>query len=208
MNLVTRGRWGARSPTKVVMISPTADFVVVHHTAGSPGSTVDYSYRLVRSTQNYHMNSKRYYDIAYNFLFDQHGNIYEGRGWDARNGANRPENQESISVCFLGDSRHHILTPKAKAALVSFMKEARKRGFTEPWKGHRDVSTEGTTCPGDPLYVYINSREFRAAVMEKRYKYTLSQLRDKTRALRMRGWSWRAIKRTKWWRAFKRRGGK
>jgi N-acetylmuramoyl-L-alanine amidase len=79
-------------------------FTVIHH-----GGIKDYCSSqeecaaIVRSYQDYHMDSKGWNDIGYNFLVGEDGNVYEGRGWETV-GAHAPTyNTKSIGICIIGD---------------------------------------------------------------------------------------------------------
>jgi hypothetical protein len=61
----------------------------VHHTATSNDYTADRAAAIVRSICDYHVRTLNYDDIAYNFLIDKFGVIYEGRGRRCRSRAYR-----------------------------------------------------------------------------------------------------------------------
>ena len=75
--IVTRAQWGAnealrhRSPT----FNSTVTKIVVHHT-GTPNDITDYA-GLARGIFTNELNNG-YIDIAYNWLIDPNGRIYEG----------------------------------------------------------------------------------------------------------------------------------
>ena len=62
--------------------------VYVHHSAGPQQQTV-------RTIQNFHMDSRGWSDIAYNWLVNDQGDIFEGRGWGIVGGATKNENSTS-----------------------------------------------------------------------------------------------------------------
>ena len=76
--IVTRAEWGADEHLRKA--APDYDSVVekliVHHTV-TPNGPRDPD-AVVRSIMAFH-TSREYIDIAYNFLIDEHGRIYEGR---------------------------------------------------------------------------------------------------------------------------------
>ena len=76
--VVTRAEWGADEHLRKA--APDYDSVVekliVHHTV-TPNGPRDPD-AVVRSIMAFH-TSREYIDIAYNFLIDEHGRIYEGR---------------------------------------------------------------------------------------------------------------------------------
>ncbi len=77
--ICTRSCWGARSASSSQMSG--LNRAIIHHTAGgeynTTGLTSSKSY--VRAIQNMHMNSRGWSDIAYHFLTDKFGNLFEGR---------------------------------------------------------------------------------------------------------------------------------
>jgi hypothetical protein len=54
-------------------------FAVVHHTVGTNSYSPAESPGIVRGIQAYHQNTLHYCDIAYHFLIDRYGTIFEGR---------------------------------------------------------------------------------------------------------------------------------
>jgi hypothetical protein len=76
--IVTRAQWGAneslRKPGRIY--NSTVSKIIVHHT-GTPNSITDYP-GLARSIFSHEVNNG-YIDIAYNWLIDPNGRIYEGR---------------------------------------------------------------------------------------------------------------------------------
>ncbi len=80
-NIISRAQWGAneswRNQDPDVGTTIIAGFI--HHTA----STNDYSSSQgpaqMRNLYSYYTQSLKYKDLAYNFLVDKYGNVYEGR---------------------------------------------------------------------------------------------------------------------------------
>jgi hypothetical protein len=83
----TRSEWGAAAPQKRAPFTiPAASRrgVVIHHNgppmAGlidTPEKSLDY----VRAIQRYHQQTNGWSDVAYSFLFDNFGQVFECRGW-------------------------------------------------------------------------------------------------------------------------------
>ncbi|MCD6544287.1 MAG: N-acetylmuramoyl-L-alanine amidase, partial [Flavobacteriaceae bacterium] len=85
--------------TNPSVINPT--HIVVHHSAGQTNSS-DFA-AVVRSYWDYHVNSRGWADIGYNWLIDPNGIVYEGRG-DRIRGAHSPcMNAISTGICFIGN---------------------------------------------------------------------------------------------------------
>src|SRR5688572_21786255 len=89
-----RGCWNARNPQCSISSMAALNRAVVHHTASSGHYStggLNESKGNVRGTQNYHMDSNGWCDIAYHFLVDKHGNIFEGRAHSADSDWGRPQ---------------------------------------------------------------------------------------------------------------------
>jgi hypothetical protein len=148
--MITRSDWGARAPKGRNPIAAKSGGIVIHHT----GSTTPVKshwpgcWERWRGHQNYHMDRKGWLDIAYNHLVCPHGFHFEGRGWDSQNGANKPENGSTLSICWEGGMAD---TPgnAAVATINRLIAEAIPRGWARRVRGHGEVSTTGTDCPGN-----------------------------------------------------------
>jgi hypothetical protein len=94
------------------------------------------------------MDRKGWLDIAYNHLVCPHGFHFDGRGWDTQNGANLPENGSTLSICWEGGMAD---TPgdAVIATINRLIAEAIPRGWARRVRGHVEVSTTGTDCPGN-----------------------------------------------------------
>ncbi len=79
-NMITRSRWGAMAQDGCEANSDTIKAVAVHHTAGSNNYSSGQSASIVRGIQYYHEVTLGWCDIGYNFLVDQYGQIFEGKG--------------------------------------------------------------------------------------------------------------------------------
>ena len=51
---------------------------VVHHGASAPCTTQASCINMVKSYQNLHMDTNGWFDIGYNFIVGEDGNVYEG----------------------------------------------------------------------------------------------------------------------------------
>ena len=148
MLYLSRTQWGAQPPkggafTRLNRRRVTG--VVVHH---SGVERPPHGVEAVRAYERHHL-SKGWDGIAYNWLVDETGTIFEGRGWDARGGATKGWNAKSISICYTG---YGYRQPNG-SVLKSFqtlVDEAEAR-FKKPlWvTTHRRKGQ--TTCPGDWL---------------------------------------------------------
>ena len=73
--------------------------IVVHHSgvANPPEGVV-----AVRAYERYHMDTRGWNAIAYNWLVDERGVIYEGRGPGIVSGATKHYNHKTESICYTG----------------------------------------------------------------------------------------------------------
>lgn len=81
--MVSRDEWLAQPPNDVLadLILPV-NRVIITHTATDSCETQAQCTLRVRLMQTYHMESKNWDDIGYNFMVGGDGDVYEGRGWD------------------------------------------------------------------------------------------------------------------------------
>ncbi|HUF83926.1 MAG TPA: peptidoglycan recognition protein, partial [Acidimicrobiia bacterium] len=130
-NLISRAGWGANENLRLANCPGGPDYMsavklaVVHHTVNSNSYSAGQGPQLVRGIYGYHTQSLGYCDIAYNFLVDRYGNVYEGRygGTDrAVMGAHaRGFNTASTGVALIGDFRTAVPPAEAIDALVQLL---------------------------------------------------------------------------------------
>jgi hypothetical protein len=185
--MVMRSSWGGDLPwacdDESVGIWYEVRVGVVHHTVNSnsyaPGEVVG----MLRAMWGYHTGTLGYCDIAYNFLIDRFGTIYEGRQGGITKaviGAHTGGfNRASTGIAILGTLSDvppttasytslvnllawklqlHFVNPLAPATLVAGAnnnKYAEGTVVTWPWSilGHRDASA--TECPGNTMYAQM-----------------------------------------------------
>lgn len=151
MKIITRAQWGARPPRSVHRIALPTPRLWVHHSADDRQGTA-----AVRAHQAFHMDHRGWSDIAYSFLIDDHGNIYEGRGPGVAGGHTAGDNTKSHAICLLGNFEHRHPTPAALDALVELARHGRDQGWWVPTLGgHRDAPGASTACPGRHLYAVL-----------------------------------------------------
>ena len=198
--MTMRSQWGgdlAWNPSADCAPGPeiarTFKFAVVHHTVNSNTYAPPDSTGIVRAIWQYHVGTLGYCDIAYNFLIDRYGKIFEGRrgGIDmaviaAHTGG---FNTASTGVAWIGTWTAEQPPQAAWDAMVNLLAWKLsvhgvdpKLGFTTTsngggsrWPagtvvsfpsaivGHRDLWP--TECPGDAFYPRM--AELRAAVQPK-----------------------------------------
>ena len=73
--------------------------IVVHH-SGVPNPPDGVA--AIRAFERYHMETRGWNAIAYNWLVDERGVIYEGRGPGIVSGATKHYNFKTESICYSG----------------------------------------------------------------------------------------------------------
>jgi len=107
--IYTRDVWGARpfACAGGPEYAPKLKFAVVHHTVNSNNYTPQSVASMIRGIQAYHMDANGYCDIAYHFIVDRFGGIWEGRAGGMSlpviGGHSGGFNTGSTSVALLGD---------------------------------------------------------------------------------------------------------
>ncbi|MEU4625515.1 N-acetylmuramoyl-L-alanine amidase [Actinoplanes sp. NPDC023801] len=183
--LTTRSGWGADE--SIVKEPPeytgAVHVVFVHHTASGNDYACDESASIVRGIERFHVRSKGWNDIGYNFLVDRCGRIFEGRAGGVHRsvlGAHTLGfNANASAVAVIGDHRSAAIPaearasvaqlaayklgawnnpPLGKAGLVSGGSDRYPAGQTAVLhriSGHRD--TGRTECPGNALYSQLSA---------------------------------------------------
>jgi hypothetical protein len=152
---ISRTQWGAKPPaTANGRFTPLRKWrvqgVVVHHGGVKhPPKGV----AAVKAFERHHL-SKGWDGIAYNWLVDETGTIFEGRGWGARGGATKWWNSKSVSVCYTGWG-HDPVGVNVLESIKALTVEAGVR-FGKLW-----VSTHrlkgSTDCPGGWLADWVEA---------------------------------------------------
>jgi hypothetical protein len=178
-----REEWAVDRPPTGPLDDEDVRFLIVHHSASHNGHTGDDVPAILRSFYDFHTSQRGWNDIAYNFLVDAEGGIWEGRAGSLQGpvagdatGGNQGFTQ---LVCVIGDYSTRQPTPASMTSLVellawlaeryeisttagsqaSFASRGSNRHpagtevTTPTITGHRTMSL--TTCPGDELNGYV-----------------------------------------------------
>ena len=181
-SIISRAQWGA-NPAYLNLpcpgVAPDLKMAFVHHTDTTNSYTKSQSAGVVRGIYAYHTNSRGYCDIAYNFLIDKYGQIFEGRSGGITNnviGAHTGGyNYESVGVALLGNYSSARPSSAMLTALTNLLawrldvahvpptgivtmrtgegNDHRAPGTLVNFNriaGHRDASY--TSCPGSYVY--------------------------------------------------------
>jgi uncharacterized protein YgiM (DUF1202 family) len=140
--------------------------VIIHH--ADTGNFHDPVLEM-RSIYYFHTVTRGWGDIAYNYLVDFMGNVYEGRvGGETAVGCHAEGyNAGSCGVCLMGRFFSDPATPEMHNAIVWISSWAARDldptgaapfhdiGNLPTICGHRDVNN--TSCPGDEFYVQLDT---------------------------------------------------
>ena len=166
----------------------------VHHTATSNSYTSDEVRGIIRSIYRYHVLSRDFYDIGYNFLIDRFGRIWEG----AYGGVHRAVvaahtkyyNSQSFGVGAIGNFQERSVPSRvlnAYAALIAWKFDVHGVHYARNTarytndgahnlpvvSAHRD--TKSTACPGKYLYAKLPTIRSRAQdILADRVKLRLT----------------------------------
>lgn len=154
---VTRAGWGARSPRNWQRLTPSYGTTI--HWNGprlgpySPTSSAG----KVRAIQRFHLDERGWSDIAYSYLVDRYGVIFEGRGLNRRtaaNGTNRG-NGSAYAICYLGGEGDGFTQEGSRAIhdLVTWLRRYGRAGGAV--NGHG--GWKATACPGPEILARIRT---------------------------------------------------
>jgi hypothetical protein len=178
--IISRAGWGADESLKrgSPILFDRLGVVFVHHTASASNYGAADVPALIRGFYRFHVLSRGWFDIGYNYLVDRYGRIYEGRSGGITNNVRGAQvsgfNTGSAGVALIGtyssasptpaqltalrdvvawrlDLAH--VDPLATSHLVSAGGDRYAAGVVVPVKaisGHRDVGS--TDCPGAVMY--------------------------------------------------------
>jgi hypothetical protein len=197
--IIPRSAWGAdeglrlRQCPEGPAYAPTTKVGFVHHTATSNAYAPEESAAIIRGIYAFHVNGRGWCDIAYNFLVDQYGQIFEGRyggmAWPVIGGHTGGFNTESFGVAMIGSFEAVAPPPATTAAVAHVLAWKLGRSYQDPHasaqllsrcvencrypagsvitfgavSGHRDATL--TDCPGDAGYVQVANMRSTAAAM-------------------------------------------
>ena len=116
-----RSAWGARSFRGTPDYSSRIILAVIHHSATANGYSPGDVPGMIAGIQAFHQDGRGWSDIAYNFVVDRFGGLWEGRA----GGIDRPvigghafgANTSTIGVCYLGTAS--ASAPISNAALAT-----------------------------------------------------------------------------------------
>ena len=167
-HILSREEWGARAislvaPEEYGLFDPQANpegvlyysgelqqvlnTIVVHHSALSNAGPDE--------IQALHMDKRGFADVAYHFMIDSTGQIFEGRPIGVRGAHVQDYNTGSVGIVLLGNYNEEYPTDEQITSLRDLVDYLRYTYAIRYLVGHRDYpdqSPVGTECPGDHVY--------------------------------------------------------
>lgn len=185
--IYSRAQWGAneslRDKSSLSYYEVHGGFV--HHTVNANNYTADQVPGIIRGIYSYHVKTRGWSDIGYNFLVDRFGRIWEGRA----GGVDRPVvgahtqgyNNYSFAMSAIGNfdiagppsamltAYGALFAWKLSLHGVAAGDTSQKIGtkYFPAISGHRDAGS--TACPGRYLYAKIPSIRSMAAAGQKSF---------------------------------------
>lgn len=148
IKIIGRRDWGARAPKAGVLHVSDRERsgFMVHHSGGPADQSP-------AAIQAWCMDGRGFKDVDYNFLVDQHGHVYEGRGWTAIGSHCIGQNTACYGVCVIGKNQ---LSEPARDSLRDLYRAAcRRADRTLTPLVHSDRWATG--CPGRVIRGWVHS---------------------------------------------------
>jgi hypothetical protein len=180
-SILTRKQWGSRGPKKrfSYLNKKRVVGIAVHHSGvknGPKGVTA------VKAFERHHMDANGWNAIAYNWLIDEEGVIYEGRGAGVVSAATRPYNSRTESICYTGDGTK----PIPEATIESFewlVADIQKRYSNKLWlKGHQELAS--TSCPEKYMMEWVRQHRTGNKVVQPTKKPAVKKPAKTTRLVK------------------------
>jgi len=162
VEVLCRDAWGAQPPTGA-FVEHRIERMTIHHTAAVLAASRDAPSKA-RDHQRYHQ-SLGWPDLAYHYLVDLDGNIYEGRPVTAvGDTATDYDPTGHFLVCLEGNYQEQQPTSVQLDSVVGLLAWASDHFDVSPQTigGHRDWAA--TRCPGANVAVLIGDGSLAAAV--------------------------------------------
>ncbi|XP_045768337.1 peptidoglycan recognition protein-like [Maniola jurtina] len=157
LNIVSRRDWLAQPAEGALeKLEQPIPWVIITHTTTESCHTRSECVLRVRLIQSFHIESRGWVDIGYNFLIGGDGSVYIGRGWDYH-GAHTPGySKKSIGIAFIGTYRKDSPTREQVEACKKLIKQGVDQlKLSKDYKlvGQRQLMA--TMSPGDKLFDII-----------------------------------------------------
>jgi hypothetical protein len=153
-----RAEWKA-NPPKEAYSRHAPYFFTLHHTQAHYPKTFDDAVIEMQFIQDFHQNGRGWNDIAYHFLIDPAGNVFEGRPINVLGSHVKNRNTGNVGISIMGNYHapaHDKFTPLTQNSFVSvarYVKDTYEIKVSS-FYAHRELGS--TDCPGDDLYAKMS----------------------------------------------------
>ncbi len=161
-SILPRARWNPSFPARVKQMLPMHKpfRLTVHHSAHDDvdsAETLAGTARLIRGMQESHIRDRDWADLAYHYVIDPRGRVWEGRSikYQGAHAGNESLNRGNIGIVLMGDFEAAPPTPAAVANLIALIAHLRRTHGIPPNQiyGHQDLNP--TKCPGRHLEAVV-----------------------------------------------------
>lgn len=157
--MVSRLEWLAQPPVQPANpLQVPVPYVIILHTATENCSSQAQCIFHVRYIQTFHIESRSWWDIGYNFLVGGDGEAYEGRGWKSEGAHTYGYNVKSIGIAFIGTFNSVKPPERQITACKQLIAKGVELGYIKKdYKllAHRQL--QATQSPGAVLYEEIKT---------------------------------------------------
>lgn len=149
-----RSEWGARAAKYVSALVPSKVKYIAIHWPGSVGKLpVEQIVKQLQGWQDWHMDGRKWSDIAYNEAVDQNGEVWTLRG-DNKDGSVKNMGGEVYSILAVYGSLD-TMSDAMKRTIKERVAVAQKKYPNAKVVGHRELRS--TDCPGDVAYKWLKA---------------------------------------------------
>ena len=161
VTVIPKVAWGA-APVVDTFVEHQISRITLHHSGSLLQDNQNAPQRL-REHQAYHQIDQGWPDLAYHYVVDRNGHVYEGRPvWAVGDTNTDYDPTGHFLICCEGEFNHQTPTPhqlEAAAGLAAWASGRYNVGL-DTVSGHRDLAS--TACPGDTLYTELDQVVARA----------------------------------------------
>ncbi|KAF5283534.1 hypothetical protein FQA39_LY17314 [Lamprigera yunnana] len=159
LKIISRKEWLAQPPSQSInrLVLPIP-YVIISHTATENCTNQAECTFYIRYLQTYHIESKNYWDITYNFLVGGDGYAYEGRGWKYEGAHTFDYNSRSIGIAFIGTFNGILPPPRQILAAKQLIQMGTKYGYIrQNYELYGEKQLQDAQSPGTVLFEEIKS---------------------------------------------------
>lgn len=161
VRVIPRDRWNARAPDTRSMTRMSAIHrITIHHSANLTRQRNERAVvAALQAIQRYHMDERKWSDVAYHYLIDPAGRVWQGRetNWQGAH-SGRENNPGNLGICLLGNflRKQQEPTEAQTRALEGLLHRLLDHhGLNaQAIRTHSELKT--TSCPGENLQAVVD----------------------------------------------------